>query len=63
MRYKKHRDIRNAPKKRYQKRLKQQYQKQSEMRYKKHRDIRNAPNKEILERLEIAILETLGNEV
>ena len=33
------------------------------MRYKKHRDIRNAPNKEILERLEIAILETLGNEV
>jgi len=33
------------------------------MRYKKHRDIRNAPYKEILETLEIAILETLGNEI
>jgi len=45
MRYKKHRDIRNAPNK--GEHLKQQYQKHSEMRYKKQRDIRNAPKKEI----------------
>ena len=61
MRYKKHRDIRNAPNK--GEHLKQQYQKHSEMRYKKQRDIRNTPKKEILETLEIAILETLRNEI